>query len=1095
MTDAPETPTYELGRTPAERELFWRLAPDALWIDGAPCAFARPEEGATRRFVLVGERRPASGEAASEGEGASPGAAPGRGTREAPMLALRRPPGWREGWGLRLLLVRPDGAVGTSLLLTLEDPVLRLEPLGEGWRLAVEPWVQSTWAAPAPPLPGSAAVPLGDPTWQRASRQSSVGAWSEDVPESRRGWGLPTRAEPAPFVELDLGQILYVDAVRVHWSDEVGPRGAVELNLYPRLGPGGAPWFADRAWHETVELRPGPWVEARPQALGRFLRVTLHPEGGPAPLALGGIEARACALTGATLLGSLERAFTLFGARPLFSCRERLPDGGLGPYRRWTPYRAVWEHARRLAAGLRERLQDAPRGPGARVFVGLCAPNQPEWACADLACLFDAFVVVPLPATDPAERLQVLIERAGVSAVFAGREQLPRLQEVQARVPTLETLIELPPLDRSDAPEPLPGALAYGALVEEGDALVEGFVPAARDPDDLHTVLFSSGSTGVPKGAMRSYAASNALLTAFGVSEPAVHLSFQPLSHFSERVYLPSLLVHGARIGFSSGGERLYEEFALLEPTAIGGPPRVFEVLFERYREDLARLQAEAPDADLEALEEQALAGLRGVFGGRLQSVSAGSAPPSRALMAFLGRLFDFCRVGEGYGSTECATITVDDQVHSGVDLRLVDVPELGYRTTDDPPRGEILVRTPHMVSGYLGDDAATAAGFDADGYFRTGDLGERQPDGRVRVIGRRTSVVKLAQGEFVSPERIEDALSASALVGELCVHADSLQASVVALAVPARGPLAQALGCAEVDVARLSDAQAAARVLADLRQVGRAAGLLPFELPAAVHLELEPLSVERGLRTSSNKLDRRAIAARYAEVFAALYAGARPSAGVLELVRAAAAEVLGDADPDADFAARLGVDSLSGVELVTAVSQRLGREVPLSAWHGASSLAELARRIQVQAGVGAAQDAEAGAAAEAQADLARPLQLEDGALAQAPPHPPLRVLLTGATGFLGAHLLEALLARGLEVRCLVRAQDDAAAAARPAAAAARWGWPATPGAPRPWPGTSRSRGWAGTPRAGRPRRRSSTRSCTPALRSTGSCSTGSSAG
>jgi len=989
-------------------------------------------------------------------------------------VELRPPLGWRVAWGLRVEL--GDGVA----LCELEPsaPRGRLVPPAAGnYALRVRPWIRSQRVSPAPPPPGCEPVLLADPTWERHSRQSSLGDWGPGAPGAAQAWGLPTRAEDAPWYEIDLAQPLYVEAIRLHWANGEGPPGPVELHAYPRLGPEGEPWFADEAWHETVESPRGPHLDVHPRAVARYLRVTLHPEQ-PAALELAGVEVLAATLTAPTLLQSLQRAFTLFGHRPLFGCREREPDGALSGYRRWTPYAAVWSHARCLAAGLRALLANAPRGPQGRVFVGICAPNQPEWACADLACLLDAFVVVPLPATDPPERLRLLAERCGLACAFAGREQVPALQAVAADVSSLETVIELPPLDRGPAPSPLEGALAYGEVVASGEGLLRDFAPAPRDPDDLHTVLFSSGSTGTPKGAMRSYAASNAMLTAFGVSIPAVHLSFQPLSHFSERVYQLTLFVYGGQIAFASSqgaspspprseaarahpqpaagaGSRLFEDLALLEPTAVGGPPRVFNKLLERYRQDLAQLRAARPEADLASLEAEALAGLRGVFGGRVQSVSVGSAPPSRALMAFLQRCFHDCRVGEGYGSTECATITVDDHVHTGVDLRLIDVPELGYFTSDDPSRGEILVRTPHMVSGYLGDEAATRATFDEDGYFHTGDLGERQPDGRVRVIGRRKSVVKLAQGEFVAPERIEDALLGSPLVAQLVIHADSQESSVVGLVIPNRGPLALELGCAEGDLEALAGEGARARVLADLRRVGRAAQLLPWELPSAIHLELEPLSVERGLATSSNKVDRRAVAARYADVFAALYEGASPSRGVLDLVREAAAAVLGEASPDGDLAGRLGVDSLSGVELVSAVSEKLGREVSLAAWHGASSLEELARRIQVEAGVGASSGGgESATEAQVRADLAAPLELEAAVLAQAPRHPARCVLLTGATGFLGAHLLEALLElEGVEVRALVRAADDAGAAERLQATVTRYGLACDPAGCQALPG------------------------------------------
>ncbi|MBL4847907.1 MAG: thioester reductase domain-containing protein, partial [Planctomycetes bacterium] len=825
------------------------------------------------------------------------------------------------------------------------------------------------------------------------------------------------------------------------------PAGSLRTTLYSRLDTDGQPSFPERGWSESLELAPGASAPLRPETVGRFLRLEFSPASPPASLELAGVEVLAVPLLAETLLETFERSFSLFAERPLFACRELSASGALGGYERWATYREVWAEVRAVAAGLREALVDPASGPHDRVFVGICAPNQPEWAIADLACLVNAFVVVSLPASETPERLIEMASRCQLACVFSGRAELESVQAVVEAVPSISLVIELPPLDRSPAPAPSSPVRSWAEIAALGEG--QAWAPAEREPSSLHTILFSSGSTGSPKGAMRSYEACNKLLVAFGVSQPAVHLSFQPLSHFSERVYQVALMTYGGQIGFATRGDLLYEEFGLLEPTAIGAVPRVYNLLLERYERDLAALREELPEAALELLEEEAMAGLRGVFGRRVQSVSVGSAPPSRALMRFLRRCFDFCRVGEGYGSTECATITVDDVVRGDVELRLIDVPELGYSTSDQPPRGEILVRTPHMVSGYLGDEEATRANFDEDGFFRTGDLGERREDGRVLVIGRRKNVVKLAQGEFVAPERIEGALMTSTLVAQVMVHADSLQSSVVAIVVPSLGALATAIGCEESDLDALAGPRATAHVLADLREVGQGANLLPFELPSAVHLELKPLSVERGFATSSNKLDRRAIAAHYGEVFASLYEGAAPTASVLDLVREAAASILGSAPaPNADLADQLGVDSLSSVELVSAVSERLSREIPLSAWHGASSLEELARRIQVHAGVGAAQAGnDQGTTAElALADLNAPLPLDDLVL-QGPPPPlvPRVVLLTGVTGFLGAHLLEALLrsrdgsAQPLEVRCLIRAADDEAARERLQAAAERF--------------------------------------------------------
>ena len=975
--------TYVLGRTPTLQQAFWRLVKSGLRVEGIDA-------------LVIDDAQPQLVAGA---------------TSETVRASFAPPPGWRESWGIHLSVASESGERSVGFL-SAGVPSVELAASPPA-RLIAQPAFRTTPSLGGEPPAGCPPVTLSDAGFGRVTRQSSVeGAAALHL------WMAPTAAEASPWWEVDFGQQLFLDAVEVHFDPDSPPQGQLEVCCYPYLDPETSqPFFPELAWNALAPLSGAARLQLSVGAVGRFLRLRLR-GAAPQALHLHGVQTLAARLTQDRLLASYQRSFTLFAERPLFARRRRLPSGELSGYDRWQSYREVWEEALAARAGLGELLADAPAGAEGRVFVGLFAPNQPEWVVCDLACVLGGWAVAPLAPTDGVERLAGIVERAGIACLIVGPEQLERAREVAART-GVERIVLLPSLDGSPPPA-AEGALPYAELLARGAGSAPDLVE--REPDELYTVLFTSGSTGTPKGAKRTYRAINALLPAFGVCQPAVHLCFKPLSHFSERAYLPTMLAHGGQVGFGSGGERLFEDLALLRPSAVSGVPRVFNVLMARYEEDLARARASQPERDPDELEEEVLASLRGVFGDRLQSVSVGSAPPSRALMRFLLRCFRDQRVTEGYGSTECGTITVDDVVQPQVDVKLIDVPELGYFADDRPARGEILVKTQHMISGYLGDEETTQRNFDGEGYFRTGDLGERLPDGRVRVIGRRKNVVKLAQGEFVAPERIEGALMQCPLVEQLVVHADSLQASVVALVVPNEGALAAALPPG----AGPEGPEARALLHEGLRAAGRAASLLPFELPSAIHVELERLSVERGLATSSNKIDRGAVEARYAEVFRALYAApqAEVPESVLEAVRRAASEVLGrEVAADADLLGELGVDSLAGVELVARVQERLQREVPLDAWYGSATLDELARRIQLDAGVGSAAAAGDSLAAMAREDLARPLEL--GPLGEPRSGPPRVVLLSGATGFLGAHLLEALLAEPeARVLCLVRGED-----------------------------------------------------------------------
>ena len=136
--------------------------------------------------------------------------------------------------------------------------------------------------------------------------------------------------------------------------------------------------------------------------------------------------------------------------------------------------------------------------------------------------------------------------------------------------------------------------------------------------------------------------------------------------------------------------------------------------------------------------------------------------------------------------------IASDGSVLSTTNIKLIDVPEMGYFTTDSPPRGEICVRTPSMIDGYFKSPEITAEKF-VDGYFLTGDIGVMEDDSKVRIIDRRKNLFKLSQGEFVSPERLEELYTgASCLISQMYVYGNSLQANIVAVVVPEKEEVLQ---------------------------------------------------------------------------------------------------------------------------------------------------------------------------------------------------------------------------------------------------------------------------------------------------------------
>jgi fatty acid CoA ligase FadD9 len=868
-------------------------------------------------------------------------------------------------------------------------------------------------------------APLRNAAFHKYTRQSTR---VEEVPPLHELLFMrATAREAAPWWEVDLGGAMWVEAIHVELYD--APAGSrVTIAAFPFATPAGDPPAVATIHEEWLE-RGGAHrisVPAPAVRIARHVRVTLHaPEGETVELAVRDCEIVAADLFAATLRGTMRRAFALHRERTLF---VDLAPGAAGAA---MTYEAVWSQAMALARALAARLEPAED----RRFVVVATRNRPEWVIADQAILARGYVSVAMAPDDGDERAARILELTRPACIVCEAGDAERLARL---CPTPALLVVC------DAAAPLDGEgrVRFEDLVATGAALAASDVPAAaeRREEELYAVLFTSGSTGQPRGAMRTYATFHAMLGTYGAGQPLRHLSFQPLSHLSERMFLPALLVNGATIAFSRGGAHLMDELRAFAPTLVGSVPRLFDVLYAGYQRRLRAAIAAEPDTPRAVHEARALAEARGAFGKNVQSVSVGSAPVSPEVLAFMRRCFADLWVTEGYGSTEVGTIAVDGRIQSHVEVKLVPRAE-DVAAAGAPERGEIWVRTPHMIAGYLGDAAATNAAIDGDGYFATGDLGERGGDGSVRVIGRLRNAVKLAQGEFVSAERVEAALATADGVDRIYVHAAAGAPGIAALVAPAR------------DATGAADATAAS-MLAVLRAHGRRAGLSAWELPRGVVLADAPFTVDNGLLTASGKLARGAIARLYDARLTALASGGPPDAPAAS-----------DHDPGTDLAARIarvvagaigraiaideplagaGVDSLAAAEILAALSDDLGRDVPLTLWFEAATIDDLAIRLETFADPGTApalRDL-------ALADLAAGPNLSN--LTNFPPSPSQirdgdggkfvkfdnvalrRVLVTGATGFLGAHIVEELVARtDLEIVCLVRAADDAAAKVR----------------------------------------------------------------
>uniref|UniRef100_A0A8D3BNM2 Long-chain-fatty-acid--CoA ligase n=1 Tax=Scophthalmus maximus TaxID=52904 RepID=A0A8D3BNM2_SCOMX len=387
-------------------------------------------------------------------------------------------------------------------------------------------------------------------------------------------------------------------------------------------------------------------------------------------------------------------------------------------------------------------------------------------------------------------------------------------------------------------------------------------------------------------------------------SDSDVHISFLPLAHMFERVTQGVMIVHGASIGFFQGDiRRLTDDLNTLRPTVFPVVPRLLNRMYDKiFGQANTSLKRWLLGFAYRRKEAELMKGIvrrdsiwdRLIFG-KVQVQRTGSikAPAtaldmSRIVLVFFNKGLCSCsQFYEGYGQTECtAGCTMNlpgdwSAGHVGAPLpcnsiKLVDVPEMNYLAVNG--EGEVCVKGANVFQGYLKDPAKTAETIDAEGWVHTGDIGKWLPNGTLRIVDRKKHIFKLAQGEYIAPEKIETIYLRSDAVAQVFVHGDSLQACLVAVVVPdhdflsgwtkktlrLEGSYQELCGREEVKAA----------ILEDMLRLGKEGGLKSFEQARAIHIHSELFSIENGLLTPTLKAKRNCLRQHFRSQIEELYAG-----------------------------------------------------------------------------------------------------------------------------------------------------------------------------------------------------------------------------
>ncbi|CAJ1927296.1 unnamed protein product [Sphenostylis stenocarpa] len=549
--------------------------------------------------------------------------------------------------------------------------------------------------------------------------------------------------------------------------------------------------------------------------------------------------------------------------------RREIVDGKPGKYK-WLTYKEVHDLVIKVGNSIRSC------GYGEGVKCGIYGANSAEWIMSMEACNAHGLYCVPLYDTLGAGAVEFIICHAEVSIAFAEEKKIPEGQNQS---------YDLPIKRRSD----------------------------------ICTIMYTSGTTGDPKGVLISNESIITLLAGVKrlldsvneqLTEKDVYISYLPLAHIFDRVIEETFIWHGASIGFWRGDVKLLiEDIGELKPTIFCAVPRVLDRVYSgltqkissggflkktlfnvAYSHKLNNMKKGLTHGEASPIcDKFVFEKVKQGLGGRVRLILSGAAPLSAHVEAYL-RVVTCAHVLQGYGLTEtCAGtfVSLPNEMEMlgtvgppvpNVDVCLESVPEMGYDALASTPRGEICVKGKTLFSGYYKREDLTKEVL-IDEWFHTGDIGEWQPNGSMKIIDRKKNIFKLSQGEYVAVENLENIYGQVSCIESIWVYGNSFESFLVAVVNPSKQALehwAQENGISMDFNSLCEDARAKSYIIEELSKIGKANKLKGFEFIRGVHLDPIPFDMERDLITPTYKKKRPQLLKFYQSVIDNMYKSAK---------------------------------------------------------------------------------------------------------------------------------------------------------------------------------------------------------------------------
>ena len=544
-------------------------------------------------------------------------------------------------------------------------------------------------------------------------------------------------------------------------------------------------------------------------------------------------------------------------------------------------------------------LMELGVSPGDR--IGILSANRPEWAIADFACLTARCVDVSVYPSIPAHQVAYILKDSRACAVFvADRSQYQKIVESRSELPDLQHIITF------DTGIEGPGVLSLRDLCQRGGAAESAYPHYQRNacsvsPSDLATLIYTSGTTGEPKGVMLTHhnLSSNAAaaLRVLPIGPDDSCLSVLPLSHSFERMAGHYTMIQaGATINYAESLDQLMVNIREVKPTIMLSVPRLYEKIYARVLESAmvggavkrriffwARRAAEAW-ADLKLAAKPIPTGLafkkkvadmlvfsklQAWTGGRVRYFVTGAAPLAPEIAKF------FYAAGlpivEGYGLTESAPLIAVNPLEA-LRIGTVGPPAPGVEVKIAPD-GEILARGPNIMRGYYNKPDATREAVDPDGWLHTGDIGELDGDGYLKITDRKKDIIVTAGGKNIAPQPIENMVKTNKFVLNAVMIGDKRKFPAI-LVVPNTDALERWARERRI-LAEPNELLGQQDVVAKVERevMGCLRDLASYEMPKKVLIIKKDFTIEDGELTPTLKVKRRVVEQKYGDLIEQLYA------------------------------------------------------------------------------------------------------------------------------------------------------------------------------------------------------------------------------